>query len=267
MSRLTFSYRSYTHSMIMFVELVNLLLPCYDYNMENRIIVRTRLVFDDNRHLYYTEDPSILAEPFADLMCVPSKWVRQHFKSFNDITFEFAYNEKTHIEELYGCILDKIGFKKDPRIPRDGWDGANPLRIIEDDMLIGIDDYKHSLEDVLTRYHIKDTLHTVMVFICTAGDIWNDDGLRYYMPSRENCRHKSPHVHVEYKHEEKATVEIKSGNKLAGNMKAKRMKVVKEKILNNQEFLLRCWNDKTDGLSVDINYYLGITPIIENPSF
>lgn len=61
------------------------------------------------------------------------------------------------------------------------------------------------------------------------------------------------------------SIEIKTGNKLAGNMKAKRLKIVKDKIIENQVFLLQCWNDKTDGLNVDINYYLGITPIIEDP--
>lgn len=150
--------------------------------MKKRITVNNRLVFEDDCHLYYTEDLSILREPFAELMGMSCRMVRQYYDSFKDISFEFAYDEGTSIEELNNCIIKKMGFKKDPRIPKSGWDGANPLRIITDSLLIGIDDYEHSFEDILNRYHIKETIDTVMLFHCTAGDIWNDDGIRYYMP-------------------------------------------------------------------------------------
>lgn len=233
--------------------------------MKKSIISNNRLVYDDGAYLFYTNRVGILKEPFAELMDKTLNTVEHDFNRFKTLTFEFLYDENTSIEEYYQCILKGMGFKYDPRIPRGGWDGANTLCFLEGKQLIKVENYKLKFNTIISRYCNKQVINSLMIFWAGAGDIWNDDGLRYYIPSKEGCRHKTPHVHVEYRHEEKASIDIKNGVKLAGDMKPKILKKARERILDNQEYLLDCWNKKTDGLNVDINHYLGITSITDDP--
>ena len=89
-----------------------------------------------------------------------------------------------------------------------------------------------------------------------------NDGLRYYMPSRESGSHNKPHIHVDYRYESFASICIGDGSLLSGSLPSKVLKEARKKILDNQEFLLRYWNEKTDGLSVDINSYLRAKPVL-----
>lgn len=86
-----------------------------------------------------------------------------------------------------------------------------------------------------------------------AGDIWVEDGLRYYMQSKEAGRHHLPHIHVDYRHESSATVSLYDGEMIEGDIPKKVMKRVKAKVLNNKKYLMECWNKLTDGLRVDLN--------------
>lgn len=94
-----------------------------------------------------------------------------------------------------------------------------------------------------------------------AGDIWVEDGLRYYMHSKEAGRHNLPHIHVDYKHECSATISLYDGKMVDGDMPRRVMKRASKKIMDNQRYLMECWNKLTDGLRIDLNVYFGVTPL------
>lgn len=39
------------------------------------------------------------------------------------------------------------------------------------------------------------------------------------------------------------------------------MKRASKKIMDNQRYLMECWNKLTDGLRIDLNVYFGVTPL------
>ena len=100
-----------------------------------------------------------------------------------------------------------------------------------------------------------------MFFWSGAGDLWRGDGIRIYIPSREKCKHKEPHIHAEFQHDQNVSLSIKNGEMLAGTMKPKKLKIVREILDKNRESFLEFWNYNTDGINVDIDYYLGRTRI------
>ena len=110
-------------------------------------------------------------------------------------------------------------------------------------------------------YDIREDLHIFFMLSNQAGDIWVEDGLRYYMQSKEAGRHHLPHIHVDYRHESSATVSLYDGEMIEGDIPKKVMKRVKAKVLNNKKYLMECWNKLTDGLRVDLNAYFGTTPL------
>ena len=68
-----------------------------------------------------------------------------------------------------------------------------------------------------------------------------------------------PHVHVMVGHEYEASVGILNASILAGNLPPKYEKRIIQKIDNNRQHLLECWNKMTDGMEVDINLLMGVT--------
>ena len=110
-------------------------------------------------------------------------------------------------------------------------------------------------------YDISKALHIFFVLSNQAGDIWVEDGLRYYMHSKEAGRHNLPHIHVDYKHECSATISLYDGKMVDGDMPRRVMKRASKKIMDNQRYLMECWNKLTDGLRIDLNVYFGVTPL------
>ena len=88
-----------------------------------------------------------------------------------------------------------------------------------------------------------------------TGGIWEEGQIQYYMRSHESGSHHRAHVHVNAEHKYDASVDILTGKVLEGKLGKYEKKVIK-KVSDNQEFLLQCWNDMTDGLKVDIDYHL-----------
>ena len=46
-----------------------------------------------------------------------------------------------------------------------------------------------------------------------------------------------------------------------GDMPRRVMKRASKKIMDNQRYLMECWNKLTDGLRIDLNVYFGVTPL------
>lgn len=93
-----------------------------------------------------------------------------------------------------------------------------------------------------------------------AGAIFEEDGLRYSMHSREAGRHHIPHVHVrDTQYEFDATLSLEDGSILAGSLSSKLLKKAQKRILNNRDFFYDCWQQRTDGFCPDINHHFGFT--------
>ena len=185
-------------------------------------------------------------------------WQRVEAHYHNNSNFDFQFNcmPTATIADITDCIVDRIGF-----CPERLFTVPMRIYILVENELIRIDHQNLNLSTIFKHYSFHDNLHVFFMLSNQAGDIWKDDGIRYYMHSRESGRHNAPHIHVDYKHEYSASICIFDGSLLDGHLPAKVFKKAQARIMNNQKFLLKCWNKKTDGLTVDINHYFGITPL------
>lgn len=82
-------------------------------------------------------------------------------------------------------------------------------------------------------------------FLQKGGGICVENGIRYYMHSKEYGKHNLPHVHVEYAGK-RASISL-YGKVIAGKIPKKQEKEAIEKIRNNKESFLFRWNTMTDG--------------------
>ena len=91
-----------------------------------------------------------------------------------------------------------------------------------------------------------------------AGAICEEDGIRYYMNSRERGKHHEPHIHLRSLDScEEAVIIIKT-REVIGDFPRKLIKKARKKVEKNERFFLEQWNVLTDGLKVDINHYFGL---------
>ena len=91
-----------------------------------------------------------------------------------------------------------------------------------------------------------------------AGAICEEDGIRYYMNSRERGKHHEPHIHLRSLDScEEAVIIIKT-REVIGDFPRKLIKKARKKVEKNERFFLEQWNVLTDGLKVDINRYFGL---------
>lgn len=105
----------------------------------------------------------------------------------------------------------------------------------------------------------SDIVDIQLLLNMDAGEIFEDDGIRYFIWSKEQGSHNQPHVHVDVRHEKEASYSIIDGSHLAGDkIKGSDEKRIRKKIDENKKQLLIYWNEHTDGLTVDLNQALGL---------
>jgi hypothetical protein len=80
-------------------------------------------------------------------------------------------------------------------------------------------------------------------------------GLVVYMYAKDNLRHHTPHIHVEYQDDE-AVFSIPDGKLLEGKLPNKKIQLVKAWIIINQEDLMANWN-----LAIQGNTLFKIKPL------
>lgn len=217
------------------------------------------LTYDGQR--YGTGDPGIAIVDYADFLAWNEArderfWekVRRHFNAYARFAFTFAASPDVSIREIEKAISDHIGFD---------WNIFSNARnwvccLYMEGQFVKIENDQITLGIISKYYNLEDELRLFFLFSNQAGEIWKEDGLRYYMPSREYGSHNKPHIHVNYKHESSASICLLDGSVLSGNLPSKPLKRAIRKISENQKFLLDCWNKNTDGLKVDLNHYFGV---------
>ena len=106
---------------------------------------------------------------------------------------------------------------------------------------------------------IEDTIEIQLLLCMDAGSVFEDDGIRYYMNSRETGKHNEAHVHVDIRHETSGSFSIITGKKLSkGKIRTSDVRKIQMMIANHQAELINFWNDHTDGLTVDLDQAFGL---------
>lgn len=104
-----------------------------------------------------------------------------------------------------------------------------------------------------------ETINIQLLVNSDAGTIFEDDGIRYYMHSKEAGKHNTPHIHVDIRHEISGSFSFIDGKQLSdGKIKKNDIKKIEKMIINNKEKLIKYWNEHTDGLTVDLNQAFGL---------
>ena len=90
-----------------------------------------------------------------------------------------------------------------------------------------------------------------------AGEMFHgvDKDLRYFINSKEQG-HNQPHVHITYRNQDRASISIINCSVLAGNLPNRALKVATARIEENRAYLLKYWNNHTNGVHFDINYLI-----------
>ena len=89
--------------------------------------------------------------------------------------------------------------------------------------------------------------------------MFEDDGIRYYMNSKEAGKHNLPHVHVDIRHERSGSFSIITGEKLSGDrIRSSDEHKIRKMIAKRRAELFDFWNKHTDGLTVDLDQALGL---------
>lgn len=207
----------------------------------------------DGNHFRSKTPPSYLYGVLAGWMNVSRDEAERYFPNHSKAYFEIDDDSIKTAYDIIQAICTKMSYCIDAVMLCRGI-----LCIYSDNEFISICDnsleinhfWNPEKENILTAY---------FVFSVLQGDIWREDNIRYYMNSNEQCSHHLPHVHIIARHEFSATIDILNGEILEGKLPGKYRKKVLDRILNNKEYLVNCWNMNTNGLKVDINHGLGIT--------
>lgn len=126
--------------------------------------------------------------------------------------------------------------------------------------------YKVDNKKVPLSYYLKkmgiaegEMVNIQILISANAGTLFVDDGIRYYMHSKEYGKHNIPHVHVDIRHEMSGSFSLIDGNQLSDSkINKKDVKKIKKMIKDNREKFIDYWNEHTDGLTVDLNQAFGL---------
>lgn len=221
------------------------------------------MIVDDGTQYYKSNNPGVAICDYVYMRGLEGEddasfWEDQikHYQEHMAFDFCLDAGPDMSITDVANVIGEKIGFDQQRFT-------ESPFRIylLADGEFAEIVTPAIRMSTISKYYDIREELHIFFMLSNQAGDVWVEDGLRYYMNSRESGRHNLPHVHVDYKHETSAVVSLYDGKMIKGDIPRKVMKAVERKVLENQEYLMECWNKMTDGLPVDLNVYFGVTPL------
>ncbi len=165
------------------------------------------------------------------------------------------YTDETTIQDVVDAICRRYGYLDldVPFYPR--------IAFILGDIRYWIDNFEAKFKTVVNNHLDPQKSGSIYIAIYVSGDagsVCEEDGIRYYMNSRERSRHHEPHIHLRSLDScQEAVIIIKTGE-IIGDFPRKLIKKARKKVAKNKRFFLEQWNVLTDGLKVDINHYLGL---------
>lgn len=170
---------------------------------------------------------------------------------------EFLIESNASMQEVYSRISHLLG-------AGDDWAFENQGPFAP--CLIHNGDLCHLQRDIPLSPCIADEKKREVLFVMrdTAGKVGRDGGFRYWMNSRESDRHHIPHVHVSHQNEASASISLMDSNILESSPRfpKKRLRIACRWVKDNRSYLLKRWNDLTDGIRVDIDVHRGESRLI-----
>ena len=198
---------------------------------------------DEIRNDYFNDQIGYgIAGPDA---MAPLDKVRNHI-------FEYEYDENTSLREFRSIIERSIwGYSSSEGKP------TARFYYVFNKHRYSIGTPTANFKNLLNKYFDPDNsgLITVCFLVShNAGIVGPKNGpLRFYYRSHESGKHHLPHVHVRdtgYQYE--ASIRLIDGEIQEGFLPPKLAKLAKKEIMSNQANYYTWWNEKTDGLLVDL---------------
>lgn len=173
-------------------------------------------------------------------------------KSILEKGFKFYYNEETSMKELF-LYFNKLFYnlnQKQNEIPYNKINDNSSLkyfyRLVYKNDLIFIFDLKMKVKEIIENLNLKKFTILLTIFIEKGATIKRINGMRFYFNSREDGKHKLPHIHVKY-NEYEIIISL-DGKFSEGHLPKKQLKIAKEIIEKDKKSFLLKWNNLTDGM-------------------
>lgn len=224
----------------------------YNISNKNKISIQYSLMYKiDGDYIYFNDCDGLVADELSYIRNCSIKKVQRQYQHFSRKNFIYKYKSAATLKDFVYTLLKKTNFTEGgirnyyTRIP---------IAIKTNNNIVHCDNLDIRFEDILKLLDIDNNMEVLLTLSCSAGEIFYEDGIKYFMNSKESGNHHEPHIHIDYRHEHEASLSLRNGTILAGNLPSKVYKKAKNKILTNQRVLFEYWNLYTDGLRVDINY-------------
>ena len=165
------------------------------------------------------------------------------------------YTETTTIRDVVNAVYNVFGYTEQDTVV------LPKIAFFCGDVRYWIDDLDANFENLVDRYldsQKAGAIHIAAYVSGDAGRICEEDGVRYFMNSRERGKHHEPHIHLLALDSCDEAVIIIKTREVIGDFPRKLIKKARKKVEKNERFFLEQWNVLTDGLKVDINRYFGL---------
>ena len=210
------------------------------------MIVNYKLLISDEYTFSEENIPAYVYRVFGQWSGKPADQIRQEIDDYRSCDFPFEVTDSSSFRDLLNTLLDRL------QLSRESFYMSSSMVYAEEKgELVNIQNYDYRLKDFMKLYDIHDHLQLYFIFGRWQGDVFREDGIRYYMPSGE-AGHNKPHIHVSINRDYGASVDILTGEILAGDIPKKEHKKVQKYIADNKDKLLDYWNKHTSGLEVVI---------------
>ena len=166
-----------------------------------------------------------------------------------------AYTDSTTLQDIVNLVYNQYGFHELDEFFRPS------VAFLHGGIRYWIDNKNAKFKPLVENHLDSEKTGEISVAIyvnANAGCICEDEGIRYYMNSRERGKHNEPHIHLCSVNSCQEAVIIIRTREIIGEFPRKLKKKAKENVAANERFFLEQWNVLTDGLKVDINRYFGL---------
>lgn len=117
-------------------------------------------------------------------------------------------------------------------------------------------EYSVKIKDILRKYECGDTLRIVFFLSVLQGEVFKAEGYSFYMHSNERTIHNLPHIHVYRAGECPLTIDFLNLNIIEGEISGRKRRRIMKIISDKQELLIKHWNEKTNGITINVDYTL-----------
>lgn len=216
------------------------------------MIVRCRLIFYDGLTYWVDSNPGVAIVPLSKLWGMAVDAALSRVREHSGTITRVAIFPETKIGQLADIVWSKFGFQDD-------WRGIALFCIVGPNTVYFVEDESQKADAVLGALWTEERF-VAFEFNNQAGEVLRgvDEGIRYSIRSREDVRHL-PHVHVDFRHSQSASVGIEDGQVLEGKLSQKVLRKVQATIAQHRDELLDCWRKCTGfGLRADYSASLAI---------